>query len=115
MEDENGNIYPMTGVIEGRTYPTGRLVRFGYVNIAADPGEPEKSAENNGAEEQAYLRPGELIRGHEFHYWDSTDSGTDCVAVKPDGEKKMGVYPYERKPVCRISTPVSSVHAGICI
>ena len=88
MEDENGNIYPMTGVIEGRTYPTGRLVRFGYVNIAADPGEPEKSAENNGAEEQAYLRPGELIRGHEFHYWDSTDSGTDCVAVKPDGKRK---------------------------
>ena len=88
IEDENGNIYPMTGVIEGRTYPTGRLVRFGYVNIAADPGEPEKSAENNGAEEQAYLRPGELIRGHEFHYWDSTDSGTDCVAVKPDGKRK---------------------------
>ena len=86
--DENGNIYPMTGVIKGRTYPTGRLVRFGYVNIAADPGKLGKSAENVGTEEQAYLRPGEQIRGHEFHYWDSTDSGTDCVAVKPDGKRK---------------------------
>ena len=37
MEDENGNTYPMAGVIQGRTYPTGRLVRFGYVSIAAVP------------------------------------------------------------------------------
>jgi cobyrinic acid a,c-diamide synthase len=34
-----------------------------------------------------YLRPGETIRGHEFHYWDSTDSGQSCRAVKPDGRR----------------------------
>ncbi len=92
MEDENGNTYPMTGVIKGRTYPTGNLVRFGYVNITA---KPEKEAEDEeqrsrytGREKSGYLRPGERIRGHEFHYWDSTNSGEDCIAVKPDGKRR---------------------------
>ena len=88
MEDKNGNTYPMAGVIKGRTYPTGRLVRFGYVNIAAAPGEEEESAGSRSTEKKAYLRPGEQIRGHEFHYWDSTDCGNDCVATKPDGKRK---------------------------
>ena len=88
MEDKNGNTYPMAGVIKGRTYPTGRLVRFGYVNIAAAPGKEEESAVSRSTEKKAYLRPGEQIRGHEFHYWDSTDCGNDCVATKPDGKRK---------------------------
>lgn len=75
LEDRNGNVYPMAGVIKGKTYPTGKLVRFGYVNITAD-----KKAD--------WLLPGETIRGHEFHYWDSTEAGTDCMAVKPDGKRK---------------------------
>ena len=27
------------------------------------------------------------IRGHEFHYWDSTNNGTDAKALKPDGKR----------------------------
>nr|WP_294491116.1 cobyrinate a,c-diamide synthase [uncultured Mediterraneibacter sp.] len=76
MEDEKGNVYPMVGEVKGSAYPAGRLVRFGYVNIKA-------ATEQNG-----YLRPGEMIRGHEFHYWDSTDSGRNCVAEKPDGRRR---------------------------
>lgn len=75
MEDGGGNRYPMAGVIRGRTYPTGKLVRFGYINL--------QISEENGT----YLHAGEGIRGHEFHYWDSTDSGTSCTAVKPDGKR----------------------------
>ena len=75
MEDRDGNVYPLAGVIKGKTYPAGKLVRFGYVNITAD-------------KETDWLLPGETIRGHEFHYWDSTDSGNDCMAVKPDGKRK---------------------------
>lgn len=75
LEDRDGNVYPMAGVIKGKTYPTGKLVRFGYVNITAD-------------KEADWLLPGETIKGHEFHYWDSTDAGTDCMAVKPDGKRK---------------------------
>ena len=75
LEDGGGNRYPMAGVIRGRTYPAGKLVRFGYINL--------KILEENGT----YLHAGEGIRGHEFHYWDSTDSGTSCTAVKPDGTR----------------------------
>ena len=30
----------------------------------------------------------EEIRGHEFHYFDSTENGTDCVAKKPIGSRR---------------------------
>ena len=76
MEDRNGKKWPLVGAIRGRTYPTGKLVRFGYVKI------------ENSAGTEGYLQPGEHVRGHEFHYWDSTDSGSDCLAVKPDGRRK---------------------------
>lgn len=76
MEDREGNVYNLAGKICGRTFPTGKLVRFGYIQI------------ENCTGQEGYLRPGECVRGHEFHYWDSTDSGTDCLAVKPDGRRK---------------------------
>lgn len=77
LEDRDGQVWKMTGNIKGRTWPVGRLVRFGYVKIM-----PEEARTEAG-----YLFPGEEIRGHEFHYWDSTDSGSDCLAVKPDGRR----------------------------
>ena len=79
MEDGEGNPYPMAGVIPGRAFAAGKLVRFGYINVTA--------AEEQKAQSGSYLRPGETIRGHEFHYWDSTDSGHACRAVKPDGRR----------------------------
>ena len=80
MEDGEGNAYPMAGVLRERSFPTGKLVRFGYINITAGDG--------NSLGTDGYLRAGEWIRGHEFHYWDSTDSGKACEAVKPDGRRK---------------------------
>lgn len=77
LEDREGQVWKMTGNIKGRTWPVGRLVRFGYVKIM-----PEEARTEAG-----YLFPGEEIRGHEFHYWDSMDSGSDCLAVKPDGRR----------------------------
>ena len=75
IEDGGGNRYPMAGVIRGRTYPAGKLVRFGYIDLQISE------------ESSTYLYAGEGIRGHEFHYWDSTDSGTSCTAAKPDGRR----------------------------
>lgn len=83
MEDRNGKTWPLVGAIRGRTYPTGKLVRFGYVKI------------ENSAGREGYLLPGESVRGHEFHYWDSTDSGSDCLAVKPDGRRKWNCIHME--------------------
>ena len=91
MEDREGNVYPLVGQIRGKAFPTGRLVRFGYVNIEAQSGSDDRISGSSESQSQAvkrgYLLPGESIRGHEFHYWDSTDSGHACRAVKPDGRR----------------------------
>ena len=68
LSDKAGNIYPMTDVIHADTFYTGHLVRFGYVSLS---------------ERNAHFLPGNrTIRGHEFHYYDSTAAGSDCIAVK---------------------------------
>lgn len=74
LEGEDGKSYPMAGVICGRAFRTGRLGRFGYVRVQAQ-------------QDGAYLKFGESIRGHEFHYWDSPANGADCLAVKPGGTR----------------------------
>ncbi len=64
LEGEDGNIYPMAGVIRAHGYRAGKLSRFGYVVLYDKSGRA-------------------IIRGHEFHYWDSTMPGSDWRAVKP--------------------------------
>lgn len=71
LRDGHGNVYSMCGVVEGECFDTGGLVRFGYVELR------EK--------EQNFLEMGKTIKGHEFHYYDSTANGQDCYAKKPLG------------------------------
>ena len=75
MEDDKGTARRMAGVIPGKAFRTKRLVRFGYIELEA-------------MKAGLYLDKGKKIRGHEFHYWDSTDNGTDCLAVKTDRKRK---------------------------
>lgn len=75
MESKEGNLYPLTGIVKGRAFRTKKLVRFGYITITAQ-------------EDQVYQKAGERLRAHEFHYWDSTDSGSCYLAEKPDGKRK---------------------------
>lgn len=74
LEGKDGISYPMAGVIEGNAFQTERLGRFGYIHL-----QPQKAG--------VYLPEGEELRGHEFHYWDSTANGQDCLAVKPGGKR----------------------------
>lgn len=69
LTGKDGISYAMVGVIPGKCFYTDRLVRFGYVEIQ------EK--------ESSFLSKGNRIKGHEFHYFDSTDNGNGAVAVKP--------------------------------
>lgn len=90
IEDQEGRSWQMAGVIAGTSFPTGRLGRFGYISIENEGDSQEDASEENPSEQRSrsgYLRQGETIRGHEFHYWDSTDSGSDCIARKPDGRR----------------------------
>ena len=68
---KEGERYKMVGVVDGDCHYTGHLVRFGYVGIT------EK--------ETNFLSEADQIRGHEFHYYDSSDNGRDCIAKKPVG------------------------------
>ncbi len=72
LEGDDGVRYPMVGVIAGDGYRTERLGRFGYISLC-DRDEGTSGNEN--------------IRGHEFHYWDSTAPGTDMTARKPASER----------------------------
>lgn len=69
LTDQEKVSYPMAGVFPGKCFYTGKLVRFGYIELQ------EKSS--------AFLPEGEKIKGHEFHYYDSSENGEDVIAVKP--------------------------------
>lgn len=72
LEGTDGVMYPMAGVFPFSARRTERLQRFGYITLAAEKG-------------TALLGPGEEIRGHEFHYWESEDPGRSFHARKPSG------------------------------
>lgn len=69
VEDKEKKRYTMVGAIPSVCYDMGKLVRFGYIEI--------KEKKSN------FLPEGTRIRGHEFHYFDSEENGSDCLAVKP--------------------------------
>ncbi|MGN0158378.1 MAG: cobyrinate a,c-diamide synthase [Brotaphodocola sp.] len=67
--DQNGKRHEMAGVLPGICTYTGKLVRFGYIKIAE--------------RESHFLQEGSSISGHEFHYFDSSENGESCDALKP--------------------------------
>ena len=75
MEDMDGISWPMCGCIKGRSFKTPKLGRFGYITLRAKE------------EKEQLLLKGEEIRGHEFHYFDSTQPGEDFTAEKPAGRR----------------------------
>lgn len=112
MEDSDGNVWKLVGRIKGRTFPRGKLVRFGYVDLQRNLDENQISELKEQMEvSDSWVLPGENIRAHEFHYWDSTDSGSDCLAVKPDGKRSwkcmhleenlVAGYPHLYYPSCK--------------
>lgn len=73
LEGADNTVRAMTGVLNGKGYPTGKLCRFGYVELEC------------GCSGVLGER-GEHIRGHEFHYFDCTENGSGFVARKPIGK-----------------------------
>lgn len=70
LEGEDGQDYPMAGVLDARAYRTPKLSRFGYITLTA-------------GKDQLLLAKGQEIRGHEFHYWESESCGDSMRAQKP--------------------------------
>lgn len=83
LEGADHENYRMAGVLTGRGFRTDRLRRFGYIQLES------RTAGLLGDS-------GQLIKGHEFHYWDCTENGSDFTAGKPLGGTKYG---------CMVHTP----------
>lgn len=60
--------FDMACIFEGKAFDTGKLSRFGYIELKSD---------------RAYI---DGIKGHEFHHWDLDDNGYECIAQKPSGK-----------------------------
>lgn len=91
-----GEVFPMCGILPGICRMTDHLVRFGYIEIEAgccgrDLAAAEGDIGTRGGPGElspaGYLLPGSRIRGHEFHYFDSTENGAACRAVRPLGNR----------------------------
>ena len=70
LEGSDGGHYNMAGVLPGKGFRTERLARFGYMQAGS------KYAGLVGEK-------GMVLKGHEFHYWDSTENGNAFLAGKP--------------------------------
>ena len=75
VTDREGNRFEMVGACDGECSYAGRLVRFGYLEI-------RDIYSLSG--DDALLKSMIGIRGHEFHYYDSTVNGDALLAEKPD-------------------------------
>lgn len=84
VSGRDGTSHALAGVIDGECGYSGHLVRFGYMYIMPSAGEGLSLAAAG-------------MRGHEFHYYESTCTGDACVAAKPSGGEWM----------CMISNDVS--------
>lgn len=69
LHDSIDGTGPLVGVLSGDCFYTGKSVRFGYLKAY------DKA--------HSFVREESEIRGHEFHYYDVNDPGSDAVAIKP--------------------------------
>ena len=70
LQDMDGASRPMAGVLPGDGFAVGKSVRFGYGMLSADA-------------DSLLFRAGESAPVHEFHHWDSTNSGDALRMEKP--------------------------------
>ena len=66
MTDRDGKVFRMCDVVNGSTENSSKLVRFGYATFSSKA-------------------TGLWCKGHEFHYWESDNCGSDWTASKPSG------------------------------
>ena len=82
ISDDQGNVYPMVGLLPGTAERKGKSRRFGYVTVK------EKVP--------AFLSEGITLKGHEFHYYESTENGSSCRMEKPVTQRTWeGIFTTE--------------------
>ncbi|HBA64157.1 MAG TPA: cobyrinic acid a,c-diamide synthase [Lachnospiraceae bacterium] len=74
IRNPEGEEYAMVGYLPGKSRYTGKLGRFGYLELES-------------GEACLFGGTGLKIKGHEFHYMDSSDNGKSFRAVKPKSDR----------------------------
>ena len=77
IEGPDKKVYNMVGMIDGVCRYTGHLVDFGYAGIAGYRNAPPKAGRSDD-----FIRSLCGMRGHEFHYYDSSSEEKDMVLEK---------------------------------
>ncbi len=77
IADKDGRQYDMAGIIDGKCTYAGHLVNFGYMSIVSAAGSAQAANEALSG-----------MRGHEFHYYESTDPGNDLELCKLSTNKR---------------------------
>lgn len=70
LTDAEGNTYPMAGALQGHGFPAGGLRRFGYFEAETLAG-------------GLFGPAGTVLKGHEFHHWDTDRNGEGILLTKP--------------------------------
>ncbi|SEH66433.1 cobyrinic acid a,c-diamide synthase [Ruminococcus flavefaciens] len=73
--------FGLVGAVKGDVYSTKKLQRFGYVTLEAK-------------KDCLICNKSDKIAAHEFHYWDSTNCGSDFIARKSDGRNWACVHSH---------------------
>ena len=92
----------MCGALGHDSYDCKKLVRFGYVTL---------TSKRDGL----FGKAGTVLRGHEFHYYDSTEVGEDFVARKPNGKEWTCAFTtetlYAGYPHLHLSSSIPAVES----
>jgi cobyrinic acid a,c-diamide synthase len=70
IEDDKGVSWPMAGVLKGSCTIGDRLENFGYITLTCE-------------QDGMFLKKGERLPSHEFHYCRTDTPGAGCRAQKP--------------------------------
>ncbi|MCR5672784.1 MAG: cobyrinate a,c-diamide synthase [Lachnospiraceae bacterium] len=85
--------YEMVGAVDGVCAYTGHLVEFGYASISGSADDkndmPGGTKDGNDKSDACDLRAAFAgMRGHEFHYYDSTCVEKDMILIKASTQKR---------------------------
>ena len=83
IKTKDGEVYQMAGELDATAEYTGHLVRFGYFKIC----ECDNFSGLTG------------MKGHEFHYFDSSENGEDALLEKTSTGKKYSAMIIDKKRV----------------
>lgn len=87
LEGIDGKNHKMCGIIKAHSFNRGKLTRFGYIEITS-------------GNDNILLDKGDTFRSHEFHHWDSEDTGNNCHAVKASGTGEWDAIHAEDNLFC---------------